>query len=217
MQTIEAKFEILECPWRSCVSIARAARTCYKSKGKITSESAELLTQNLISNGHEAMVEFGGWIVVKFYSNRGFTHELVRHRLASFAQESTRYCNYSKGKFGGHTTYIDPTFVLEMKVKDPEKRAEFKAKMLESWARSEADYMDLVSSGCPAELAREVLAIGLKAEIVIGATVREWRHIFELRTSKKAHPRMRELMRPLLTELRRSMPVVFDDVGAVED
>ena len=73
--------------------------------------------------------------------------------------------------------------------------------------------MDLVKRGCPAEIAREVLPIGLKAEIVVGATVREWRHIFTLRTSKKAHPRMRELMIPLLEELRERLPVVFDDLG----
>lgn len=210
---IAPQYVILECPENAALSIERAARTCYKSEERITEGSAEKLARGLIDRNHHAMIEFGGWIVVKFFSNRGFTHELVRHRIASFAQESTRYCNYSKGKFGGEATFVDPSAMLGARVKDPEKRAEFKAAMIESWARSEADYMALVEAGCPAEVAREVLPIGLKAEIVIGATVREWRHIFSLRCSKKAHPRMRELMLPLREELRERLPVVFDDLG----
>lgn len=210
---IQPKYIILECPESAARNIERAARTCYKSEAKITEGSAEKLTRGLIERGHHAMIEFGGWIVVKFFSNRGFTHENVRHRIASYAQESTRYCNYAKGKFGGAITCVDPAGVLEMVVKDPERRAEFKLAMVESWARSEADYMALVEAGCPAELAREVLPIGLKAEIVVGATVREWRHILSQRASGKAHPRMRELMYPLLEELRELLPVVFDDLG----
>jgi len=212
MNLIKANYEIIECPENSSLSIERAARTCYKSENKITEGSAEKLTKGLIERGHHAMVEFGGWIVVKFSSNRGFTHELVRHRIASFAQESTRYCNYSKGKFGGELTCVDPEPTLEMKVKDPEKRALFKAHLLDTWLHCESRYMELVELGCPAEIAREGLPIGLKAEIVIGATVREWRHIFTLRCSKKAHPRMRELMIPLRTELQERLAVVFDDV-----
>ena len=153
---------------------------------------------------------FGGWIVVKFYSNRGFTHELVRHRLSSLAQESTRYCNYSKGKFNSELTYIDPDAMLEMNVKDIEKRAAYKAHLLETWLIAEQRYMELTEMGCPAEIAREGLPIGLKAEIVIGANVREWQHIFKLRCSPKAHPRMRELMIPLRDELRTLVPVIFE-------
>lgn len=212
-ELIEAQYVILEYPEDAHLRIERAARTCYKSEDKITEGSAEKLTRGLLERDHHAMVEFGGWIVVKFFSNRGFTHELVRHRIASFAQESTRYCNYSKGKFGNAITCVDPSAMLEMKVKDPELRAEYKADMIESWAQSEVAYMSLVGRGCPAEVAREVLPIGLKAEIVIGATVREWRHIFSLRCSKKAHPRMRELMIPLREELQSLVPVVFDDLG----
>lgn len=212
-ELIAPQYIILECPENAALSIERAARTCYKSEDKITDGSAEAFTRRLIDSGHHAMVEFGGWVVVKFFSNRGFTHELVRHRLSSLAQESTRYCNYTKGKFGGAITCVDPSAMLEMKVSDPEKRAEFKADMIESWYNSEAAYMGLVERGCPAEIAREVLPIGLKAEIVIGANVREWRHILRLRCSKKAHPRMRELMIPLRDELRERLPVVFDDLG----
>jgi thymidylate synthase (FAD) len=212
MNLITAHYEILECPTDAAKSIERAARTCYKSEDKITDNSAERMTKGLIERGHHAMVEFGGWIVVKFYSNRGFSHELVRHRTASLAQESTRYCNYSKGKFGSELTCVDPEWMLKQKVKDPKKQAEFKAHLLETWLYCEERYMDLVERGCLAEIAREGLPIGLKAEIIIGANLREWRHIFSLRCSKKAHPRMRELMVPLRSELRARLPVVFDDV-----
>jgi len=212
-ELIAPQYVILEYPEDAHLRIERAARICYKSEDKITEGSAEKLTRGLIERRHYAMVEFGGWIVVKFFSNRGFTHELVRHRLSSLAQESTRYCNYSKGKFSGAITCVDPSAMLEMKVSDPGKRAEFKADMIESWAQCEAKYMSMVECGCPAEIAREVLPIGLKAEIVIGANVREWRHIFSLRCSKKAHPRMRELMLPLREELQSLVPVVFDDLG----
>jgi len=210
---VQASYEILEYPTNAALSVERAARTCYKSEDRITEGSAVKLTQGLIDRGHHAMVEFGGWVVVKFVSNRGFTHELVRHRLSSLAQESTRYCNYSKGKFGGEVAFVDPLWMLEEKVKDEEKRARWKAKLLDMWLAAEQSYMELVEDGCPAEIAREGLPIGTKAEIVIGANVREWRHIFTLRTSKKAHPRMRELMIPLLNDLREKIPVIFDDVG----
>jgi thymidylate synthase (FAD) len=214
---IPVHYEILEYPANILQNIERAARTCYKSENKITNDSAVALVKKLIDSGHHAMVEFGGWIVVKFYSNRGFTHELVRHRPPSFAQESTRYCNYSKAKFGAEITVCDPEAVLRMKVKDLDKQAAFKAHLIETWAICESRYMELVGMGCPAELAREGLPIGLKAEIVIGANVREWRHIMKLRTKKSAHPRMREIMRPLLADFRYRTPIVFDDVGTLTD
>lgn len=213
---IQPSFEILEYPQNVLEKIERVARTCYKSEDKIGPGSAEKLVRKLLTDEHYPMIEFGGWIVVKFYSNRGFTHEAVRHRIVSAAQESTRYCNYVKEKFGTEITVVDPEKALAMKVKDAERRALIVIKMVESWARAEHDYIYLVSElGCPAEMAREVLPIGLKAELVIGATVREWRHIMKMRTSNKAHPRMRELMRPLLVKFRELMPIVFDDVGSL--
>lgn len=210
---IEAYYEILEYPKDVLTTIERAARTCYKSEDKITKGSAEKLVRNLIRRGHMAMIEFGGILVVRFVSNRGFTHEGVRHRLCSFAQESTRYCNYGKGKFGEQITVCDPTVMLEMRVEDVEARARYKSAMLASWLRTEEDYLDLVGDGCPAEVAREVLPIGLKAEIVVQANVREWRHIFSQRAAHLAHPRMREVMFPLLGKCRELMPIIFDDVG----
>jgi hypothetical protein len=147
----------------------------------------------------------------------GNTHELVRHRVSSLAQESTRYCNYSKNKFGGEVTYIDPSAILELKIKDVEKRALYKSMLLEAWAQSEGNYLALVGAGCPAEISREALCIGTKAEIVIGANTREWLHILDLRTSKKAHPRMREVMIPLLRDFQNRTPILFDSVLPEEE
>lgn len=217
MKLVTATYEIMDYPSDMLIRIERAARTCYKSEDHITYDSAERLVRSLIKRGHMAMIEFGGVATVKLVSNRGFTHEMVRHRLGIFAQESTRYCNYGKGKFGSEITTCDPADVLGMREQDPEKKARWKVKMLDSWLRAEHDYLDLINDGCPAELAREVLPIGLKAEIVVQANVREWIHIFSQRTSHSAHPRMRELMRPLLEDFRRLMPVIFDDVGIIDN
>ncbi len=125
-------------------------------------------------------------------------------------------CNYAKSKFGSEITVCDPTETLALRVTEGDdriaKRARWKLKLLESWARAENDYLDLTADGCPAEIAREVLPIGVKAEIVIEANVREWSHIFSQRAHHLAHPRMRELMVPLLRDFRKLMPVIFDDL-----
>lgn len=214
-QVTTPRYVILHHPKDVLMRIERAARTCYKSEDKITAGSAEKLVRNLLKRGHMAMIEFGGSASVRFISNRGFTHEMVRHRLCSFGQESTRYCNYSKGKFGSETTVCDPAEVLAMRVKGDDaivQKARWKLWMLESWANAEEDYLKLVNDGCPAEIAREVLPIGLKAEIVVEANVREWRHIFSQRAGHLAHPRMRELMVPLVHDFAERMPVIFDDL-----
>lgn len=211
---VEPSYEILSCPDGREMTrmIERAARTCYKSEDKIKGDSDLALVMRLLDSGHLAMVEFGGDITVKFISNRGFTHELVRHRLTSLAQESTRYCNYAKDKHGKQINIIPvPYQWLQM----PDKPSSFRAakKVRAAFEACETYYMELVKMGVPAQVAREVLPIGLKAEIVIKANPREWRHIFTLRCSKKAHPRMRELMIPLLHELAGNIPLLFDDLA----
>ncbi|MFA5054230.1 MAG: FAD-dependent thymidylate synthase [Parcubacteria group bacterium] len=207
MKIINASFEILQFPEKPLEAIEQAARTCYKSEDKIEPGSAERLVRYLLERGHEAMIELGGMAVVKFIVDRGVTHELVRHRLCSFAQESTRYCNYSKGKFGEEITVINPRF-------GEARRGH--ARVSDLWIRAmhdaEAKYLQLVRRGVPAEIARGVLPQSLKAEIVVGANLREWRHIFKLRTSGRAHPQMREVMVPLLAEFKQRVPVVFDDI-----
>jgi len=182
-----------------------AARTCYKSEGLICEGSDEKLVKKLLYRKHEAMIEHAPNISVKFTANRGFTHEIVRMRLASFAQESTRYVNYSKNQFGNEITVCVPDYI--------KKLGADKMRLFEiAWRCSQNCYMSLVDSGVPAQIARDVLPIGVKADIVVTSNIRHWRHMLRLRTEKVAHPIMHELMRPLLKDFQEAIPVLFDDI-----
>ena len=186
--------------------IEYAGRTCYKSEDKITDDSAKKFVENLIKRGHEAMLEHSS-LSVKFICDRGVSHELVRHRLASFAQESTRYCNYSKDKFGKELTFIKPKFFEEGT--DSYKYWE------NAMADAENYYFSMLDFGCTPQEARSVLPNSIKTEIVMTANYREWRHFFWLRAAHKtgpAHPQMEELTVPLLYEVSGLIPVVFDDI-----
>lgn len=215
MRIINAGYEILTdiSPYGTLEleQIERAARTCYKSEDKITDqgESAKKLIKNLIKNGHEAMLEHSQ-LSVKFICDRGVSHELVRHRMASFAQESTRYCNYSGDKFGNEITVIRPCFWAYNK-----HEKEYKNWQVACMDAEEA-YFNLLAIGATAQQARSVLPNSLKTEVVMTANYREWRHILKLRTDKAAHPQMRELMVPLLKELKERIPVIFDDIEVEE-
>lgn len=143
---------------------------------------------------------------VLFTCDRAIANELVRHRIASFAQESTRYCNYSKEKFEGSITVVEPFYI------DKEQNRLFYRKWVESCELAEKTYFLMLMNGYRPEQARCVLPLCLKTEIVVTANYREWRNIFKLRTPVAAHPQMRELMCPLLKELQSKIPVVFDDI-----
>lgn len=186
--------------------IERIARTCYKSEDKISTDlsSAKKLVSNLIQNGHEAMLEHG-YLSVKFVCDRAVSHELVRHRLASFAQESQRYCNYSKDKFDNNVTFIQPWWMDE---EDDVGYSVWKKSCLQA----ERAYFDLLSFGYSPQQARGVLPNCTKTEIVVTANYREWRHILKLRTASDAHPDMRHMMQGLLDELKARIPVIFDDI-----
>ena len=183
--------------------IEQAGRTCYKSEDRITAESAKSFVQKLIERGHESVLEHES-ITVRFVCDRGISHEIVRHRIASFSQESTRYCNYSGDRFRNNITFIKPCFLGEgtggYKLW---KQAMFIA---------EKEYFELLNLGCTPQEARSVLPNSTKTEIVMTANLREWRHFLKLRTAKAAHPQMRELTVPLLHELQEWIPVVFDDI-----
>lgn len=213
MEIIDQYYSIMSKPVGLLHTIEKAGRTCYKSENKINDASSNAFVQMLINRGHHAMIEFGN-IVVRFITNRGVTHEMVRHRLCSFAQESTRYVNYSNKK---HIQFIKPVWSPDMFVgeyKDDLGGMHDNADILFtlSCMRAEAEYNMLIDKGWRPEQAREVLPNAVKTEIVVQANIREWRHIFKLRTSKAAHPQMRALMLPLLEELREYLPVVFDDI-----
>jgi thymidylate synthase (FAD) len=186
--------------------IEAAARTCYKSEGKIQEGSAAKLVAGLIKSGHEAMLEHAS-VTVKFVVDRGVSHELVRHRLASFAQESTRYCNYSKDDFGSEITFIIPDYL--------EYKSEGWNIWKESMKQAEDAYFKMLDFGLSPQQARAVLPNSLKTEVVMTANLREWRHFFKLRalgTTGKPHPQMLEVAVPLLEDMKNLIPVVFDDL-----
>jgi len=178
-------------------------RTCYKSEDKIQEGSAEKFIAGIVKRGHEAVIEHYN-ITVKFICDRGVTHEIVRHRLASYCQESTRYCNYSSDKFGTEITVIKPCYLDE--------GTEGYRMWTGLCSLAEAYYFDLLNYGCTPQEARAVLPNSLKTELVMTANIREFRHFFKLRCSKAAHPQMREVALMLLKEFKERIPVLFDDI-----
>lgn len=207
MKIIKPSFELLDPVNRLDIlrKLERIGRTAYKSEDKITDESAGPFVRRLCQDlKHESVIEHV-ILSVLFVCDRGVSHEIVRHRLASFTQESTRYCNYAKGKFGGELTFIDPMFFEH---KSP---AFYEWRM--SCAQIEHTYLKMIENDIKPQEARSILPNSLKTEIVVTANLREWRHIFKLRTSSAAHPQMRELMIPLLNHFKSILPEIFDDIA----
>lgn len=202
MRIVEPSVELL---WATEISeqmIEIAGRTCYKSEDKITMDSSRKFVTMLRKSGHHAMIEHA---VASFriVTDRGITHEIVRHRLASYAQESTRYCNYSKDKFGNECSFIQP----------PNLNHEQTIQWRQACLCAERIYFDLLGKGCTPEIARSVLPNCLKTEIVMMANLREWRHFIKLRGSQAAHPQIRPIALWIWTELIRIAPSVFEDLS----
>lgn len=183
--------------------IEQCGRVCYKSEGQITEGSAPRFVETLIKRGHEAVLEHCSF-TVKFVCDRGVSHEIVRHRMASYCQESTRYCNYSKGGFGSEIMVIEPSYLIKGTAAYDAWKAACEA--------TEQAYFDLLNWGLSPQEARAVLPNSLKTEVVMTANIREWRHFLKLRCSKAAHPQMREVATQLLKELQEKIPVLFDDI-----
>jgi len=206
VKIIKPSYEILDVinPEQVMKKLELAGRVCYKSEDRIREGSAEQFVRNLIKRGHESVIEHFSFSV-RFICDRGVSHEIVRHRLASYSQESTRYCNYSKEGFGNEITVIEPSYL------DKESR------VYHMWVRAcetaEKHYFWMLECGCTPQEARAVLPNSLKTEIIMTANLREWRHFLKLRTAKNAHPQIRELALPLLRELQELLPAIFDDIG----
>ena len=183
--------------------IEKTGRTAYKSEDKITEHSASKFIKMLIEKGHFSVIEHY-FVTVRIICDRGITHEIVRHRLASYTQESTRYCNYTKGKFGNELTVIKPVFWNE----NNDKYLIWK----ETIIQIEKAYNKLIKLGATPQEARSILPNSLKTEIVMTMNLREWLHFFKLRTSDAAHPQMTEITKPLLKEFQGLIPVVFDNI-----
>lgn len=183
--------------------IESIGRVCYKSESKITEDSAVKFLINILNSGHESVIEHES-ISVRVICDRGVSHEIVRHRIASYSQESTRYCNYSKEKFGKELTVIKPVF---WKIDSEEYKI-----WLDMMKRIEHDYNALIEMGAKPQEARSILPNSLKTEIIMTMNLREWRHFFKLRTSLRAHPQMREIAMMILEKFKREIPIFFDDI-----
>lgn len=192
--------------WKRVLEVIESAgRVCYKSEDKITDGSAESFVRRLIRSGHESVLEHAV-LRARIVCDRGVSHELVRHRLASYSQESTRYCNYSQDKFGGEIAFVLPPWVSVP--------AQGKGDYI--WVRSmqaaEDDYFALLDLGWSPQQARSVLPNSLKTELVMTANVREWRHFLRLRCAAAAHPQMREVACQLRDQMAAGAPVLAEDL-----
>lgn len=221
MNIMNASFEILtpisEGGINELKYIERIGRVCYRSEGNITEdgESAKKFVKMLINRGHEAMIEHSS-LSIKFTVDRGVSHELVRHRIASFAQESTRYVNYSLDKFGNEINVIDIQDGIELDNKMKNMTSQEIMAIYQEWISAmydaEKHYMKMMELGATPQIARSVLPNSTKTEITITANYREWRNFFKLRVPVTAHPQMREVTIPLLKELKVLLPVIFEDI-----
>ena len=183
--------------------IEKIGRVCYKSENNITEESSKRFVSNVLKRHHESVIEHES-ISVRIICDRGVTHELVRHRVASYSQESTRYCNYSNDKFGNELTFIEPCFWQK------------ESKQYKLWEnqmkQAEDNYIELINEGATPQEARSILPNSLKTEIVVTMNLREWRHFFKLRTAPDAHPQMIEIAKMILDLFKEKIPVIFDEI-----
>lgn len=204
MKIVNQSIEVLtKTPYEDAVRLVEeAGRTCYKSESKGTVEGAEKFIKGIIKRGHESVIEHFT-ITVRVITDRGTTHQIVRHRLASYSQESTRYCNYSKDKFGNEITVIKPSF--------DEDSLNYK-----NWKSccedSEIAYLHLLGDGATPEQARAVLPTCLKTELVMTMNAREWRHFLKMRLDKAAQKEIRDLAQMILDQFREKYPVFFEDM-----
>lgn len=213
MILLKPSFQLVDFYMGDPIAMERIGRVCYKSEGKITVGSAEKFIKARIGK-HESVIEHSA-LTVRLICDRGVTHEIVRHRLCAFSQESTRYCNYSGG-----VQFIIPPWVQMLPGEYIGVWPRSSDMGTNIWADSmimaENMYINLTNLGWKPQQARAVLPNSLKTEIVITANFREWRHIFKLRTAKDAHPQMRELMVPLLSVAQTNIPYIFDDIEVQE-
>jgi thymidylate synthase (FAD) len=201
MKIIDQSWKWLQKPVKPLEMAELAGRTCYKSEDRITEGSAKKFIGMIVKLGHETVIEHVS-ASVRFVTNRGVTHELVRHRIASYSQESTRYVRYS-----GELEFIKPVWFDDADYSEDQKK-----NWQDSMEQAEKFYLKALETGDKPEQAREILPNSLKTEIVVTTNLREWRHIFDLRCSPKAHPQIRALMIECLKGFAEEIPIVFDDL-----
>ena len=203
--------------------IEKIGRVCYKSEGNIKEDSAKKFVSNLINRHHESVLEHES-ISVRVICDRGVSHEIVRHRIASYSQESTRYINYTNDKFGNELTFIKPCwfinnlYVLNKYAKDKtyknsEELLEGEFDWINAMQSIEDNYFILIKDDeWTPEEARSILPNSIKTELVMTMNLREWRHFFKMRCDKAAHPQMREIAYMILDTFKTNIPIIFDDI-----
>mgnify|MGYP002626932335 CR=1 FL=1 len=195
--------------------IERIGRTCYKSEDKIGIGSAEKFVGRLIASGHESIIEHGS-ITVRVICDRGVSHEIVRHRIASYSQESTRYCNYTADKFGNELSVIDIATGFKYDLSDRKDVKKYRI-WTQAMLAAERYYMEMIQADAKPEEARSILPNSVKTEIVMTMNLREWRHFFRTRTSSRAHPQIVEVSKIILKAFAERYPAFFGDMVTVED
>lgn len=191
--------------------LEKCGRVCYKSEDRITDTSAVDFIRGLIKSGHDSILEHVS-ITVKFHISRATSHQLVRHRMASHAQSSQRFCNYANGKFGKEITFVKPACFMNLFKKTPAYEC-----WEECMSNAEKAYLYLINMGYKPQDAREVLPNSTATENIITANIREWRHIFKLRIAKNADAAIRYIMSKLCRELKEKIAVVFDDIEVMDE
>ncbi len=212
MIAIEPKVEIIDMKDYQTMlkKIEQIGRVCYKSEDKIAEGSAEKFISGLLKRGHESVIEHES-VTCKVTCDRGVSHEIVRHRIASYSQESTRYCNYSRDKFGNQITVIDIASGFAYDMDNPGDRRKYEI-WTEAMESAEKYYFAMLQAGASPQEARSVLPNSLKTELVMTMNLREWRHFLQLRLGAGAHPQIREVSRLILREFQEKLPIFFEDI-----
>ncbi len=186
--------------------VEKCGRICYLSEPKDPEGSTEKFIRMLIKNGHESPLEHGS-CTFKIVTDRAISQEIVRHRLASYSQESTRYCNYANGKFSREITVIESSDLAENEARE----------WLDAMEHLERTYLQMIDGGVKPEKARDVLPLCLKTELMMTANFREWRHFLKLRGSKMAHPEIRKIAKQIYKIFQQAIPVLVEDIEIFDD
>lgn len=210
MKIIEPRVELINpIPYEVALNtIETAGRTCYQSEDRMTDDSAEDFIRRIIQRGHESVLEHVS-VTARFICDRGVSHEIVRHRIGAYSQESTRYCNYSKGKFGSEITVIRPCF---FKGVFPSHEGDKEDQWYDACLSAEYGYFRMLEDGATPQEARSVLPNSLKTSLIVTYNFREWRHFIRLRCDPAAHPQMQQVAFMARDLLAERYPVFFDDL-----
>lgn len=210
----EGQFEILQSHRelkRQILYIEVCGRICYRSERRqIDAKSADKFIRTIIKSGHESVIEHSSLTAIFSNVSRGFTHEMVRHRLCAFSQESTRYVDYDGGKLDLEETELAIIYPPHQEIHYAGDTVGLSSGHSLAY-RQEEEYKYLRRAGWMPQDARQFLPIGIASKIAVTANFREWRHIMKMRTQKAAHWEIRYMMCDLLKHLKDVIPVIFED------